>query len=71
MPHQHHQHHQLINLNLDENKVKNVTTNGHHYCVQTVQLAVQEIINGGSSLQEVEKIFELHEEFTSLEAPVK
>lgn len=42
---------------------------GHHYCIQTIQLAVQEIINCGSSLRGVEKIFELYEEFTSLEAP--
>ncbi len=42
---------------------------GHHYCIQTIQLAVQEIINCGSSLRGVEKIFELYEEFTSLKAP--
>jgi hypothetical protein len=49
--------------------VEKVRASGHHYCIQAVQLAVQEIINCGSSLRGVEKIFELYEEFTSLEAP--
>lgn len=49
--------------------VETIRASGHHYCVQTVQLAVQEIINCGSSLRGVEKIFGLYEEFTSLEAP--
>jgi hypothetical protein len=49
--------------------VEKVRALGHHYCVQTVQLAVKEIINCGSSLRGVEKIFELYEEFTFLEVP--
>ncbi len=50
-------------------QIDELTAIGHHYCVRTIQLAVQQVVLCGSSLRGVQKTFELYTDSEEIATP--
>ncbi len=50
-------------------QIDELTAIGHHYCVRTIQLAVQQVVVCGSSLRGVQKTFELYTDSEEIATP--
>lgn len=58
---------ELVNLKTSESRGE-LVAKGHHYSVETIQIAVQQVVRCGNSYRGVEKTFELYKELLA-EAP--
>ena len=50
-------------------QIDELTAIGHHYCVRTIQLAVQQVVVCASSLRGVQKTFELYTDSEEMATP--